>query len=129
MYGTVMFGSLVRVWALRDTQRTIFRAISEQFQNNFRAISEQFQSSSRAISERFQSSFFYTIIFVSLVRVWASRDTTLQRTIFRAVYEQFQSNFKTISEQFQSNFRVISEWFQSSSRAISEQFQSSFLVR
>ena len=29
------------------------------------------------------------IIFASLVRVWASRDTTFSRTIFRAVSEQF----------------------------------------
>ena len=32
-----------------------------------------------------------TVIFTSLVRVWASNDTTLQRTIFRAVF--FQISF------------------------------------
>ena len=52
-----------------------------------------------------------TRIFAWLVRVWASRDTTLLRTIFRAVSEQFQSSFRAVSEQFQSSFRAVSEQF------------------
>ena len=69
-----------------------------------------------------------------LVRVWASRDTALQRIIFRAVSEQFQSSFRavfqsifrTVSEYFQSIFRAVLELFQSSFRVFSEHFQSSF---
>ena len=36
-----------------------------------------------------QRFFMSTVIFAALVRVWASRDTTLLRTIFRTVSEQF----------------------------------------
>ena len=45
---------------------------------------------------------------------------------FRAVSEQFQSNFSKLSEQFQSNYRAISEQFQGNLRAILEQFLSNF---
>ena len=46
-------------------------------------------------------------MFASLVRGWASGDTTLSRTIFRAVSEQFQITFRAVSEQFQSSFGAI----------------------
>ena len=101
MLSAVIFASLVRVWAATDTTllRTIFRAVSEQFQSSYRAVLEQFQSSFRAVSEQFQSSLICrflqicksAVIFASLVRVWASKDTTLLRTIFRAVLEQFRA--------------------------------------
>ena len=39
-----------------------------------------------------------TVIFDSLVRVWGSKDTTLSRTFFGAVSEQF------FSDQFFSTF-------------------------
>ena len=39
------------------------------------------------------------MIFASLVRVWASEDTTLSRNFF-------QSSFRAGSEQFQGNIRI-----------------------
>ena len=59
-FGAVIFGSLVCVWASRDTtfSRTFFRAVSEQFQSSFRAVSEQFQSRFRIVLEQFFSDKF-----------------------------------------------------------------------
>ena len=85
-----------------------FRAGLEQFPSRFRAVYELFPCSFQAVLEQYFFSDQFTVIFASLVRVRASRDTTLLRTFFRAVSEQFQSSFRVVSEQFQKSFFSIS---------------------
>ena len=86
--------------------RTIFRAVSEQFSDP----SRQWRDVYPCAMILYNIYYYYflilyillqikwlcwkkvcwsTVIFVSLVRVWASRDTPLLRTIFRAVSEQY----------------------------------------